>query len=141
LVAALHSESGALSDRVVVVTGGTSGIGREFAIRLAAEGAKLIARARNEMALRERQTRDPGIEAIRCDVTVRPDVLALEEAIQDSYGRVDVLVNNAGIMEQVDLLDGSVSEERIARFCCNVWRWVAGHPREGPVHLSIGDLK
>jgi short-subunit dehydrogenase involved in D-alanine esterification of teichoic acids len=50
-------------------------------VRLAAEGAKVIARARNEMALRERQTQNPGIEAIRCDVTVRPDVLALEEAI------------------------------------------------------------
>jgi uncharacterized oxidoreductase len=114
-VAALHSEIGAWSDRVVVVTGGTSGIGREFAVRLAAEGAKVIACARNEMALRELQTRNPGIEAIRCDVTVRPDVLALEEAIQDRYGRVDVLINNAGIMERVDLLDGSVSDERVAQ--------------------------
>ena len=43
------------------------------------------------------------------------DVLALEAAIQDRYGRVDVLINNAGIMEQVDLLDRSVSDERIAQ--------------------------
>jgi uncharacterized oxidoreductase len=98
-----------------VVTGGTSGIGREFALRLAAEGAKVLACARNDVALRELHTRCPQIEAIRCDVTVTSDVLALEAAIQERYGRVDVLINNAGIMEQVDLLDQSVSDERIAQ--------------------------
>ena len=67
------------------------------------------------MALRELHSRCPQIEAIRCDVTVNPDVLALQPAIQDRYGRVDVLINNAGIMEQVDLLDRSVSDERIAQ--------------------------
>jgi uncharacterized oxidoreductase len=103
-------------DRVVVVTGGTSGIGREFAVRLASAGAKVIACSRHEVALRELHMRYPQIEVIRCDVTVPLDVLALEAAIQDRYGRVDVLINNAGIMEQVDLLDRSVvSDERIAQ--------------------------
>ena len=111
----LRFDGRAWRDRVVVVTGGTSGIGREFAVRLQAEGAKVIACARHEVALRELQTRYPQIEAIRCDVTVSLDVLALEAAIQDRYGRIDVLINNAGIMEQVDLLDQSVSDERIAR--------------------------
>ena len=111
----LRSDGRAWRDRVVVVTGGTSGIGREFAVRLAAEGAKVIACARNAVALHELHTHCPQIEAIRCDVTVAPDVLALEAAIQDLYGRVDVLINNAGIMEQVDLLHRSVSDERIAQ--------------------------
>jgi uncharacterized oxidoreductase len=102
-------------DRVVVVTGGTSGIGREFAVRLAAEGARVIACARNEVALRELRTRCPAIEVFRCDVAVRADVLALEAFVRDRHGRADVLINNAGIMERVDLLDGSVSDERIAR--------------------------
>ena len=85
-------------------------------MRLAAEGAKVLACARNDVALRELHTRCPQIEAIRCDVTVTADVLTLEAAIQDRYGRVDVLINNAGIMEQVDLLDRSVvSDERIAQ--------------------------
>jgi uncharacterized oxidoreductase len=100
---------------VVVVTGATSGIGREFAMRLAAQGAKVIACARNEAALRELQARCPSVEAFRCDVTARLDVLALEAAIRERYGRVDVLINNAGIMEQVDLLDGSVGDERIVQ--------------------------
>ena len=114
-MAILRSYGRTWRDRVVVVTGGTSGIGREFALRLAAEGAKVIACARKEVTLRELHTRFPQIEAIRCDVTVTPDVLALEAAIQDRYGRVDVLINNAGIMERVDLLDRSVSDERIAQ--------------------------
>src|SRR6478736_286095 len=109
-MAFLRSDGGAWRDRVVVVTGGTSGIGREFAVRLVAEGAKVIACARNEVALRELHTQCPQIEAIRCDITLHPDVLALEAAIQDRYGR-DVLINNAGVMEQVNLLDQSVSDE------------------------------
>ncbi len=114
-MAILHSDGRTWRDRVVVVTGGTSGIGREFALRLAAEGANVIVCARNEVALCEIHTQCPQIEAIRCDVTVPSDVLALEAAIQDRYGRVDVLINNAGIMEQVDVLDRSVSDERIAQ--------------------------
>ncbi len=100
-MAILRFDGRAWRDRVVVVTGGTSGIGREFAVRLAGEGATVIACARREVALRELHTHYPQIEAIRCDVTVPLDVLALEAAIQDRYGRVDFLINNAGIMEQV----------------------------------------
>jgi uncharacterized oxidoreductase len=114
-MATAQSEGSVWSDRVVVVTGGTSGIGREFATRLSAEGAKVIVCARNATALGELQTRCPGIEVHRCDVSARPDVLALEAAIRNRRGRIDVLINNAGIMEQVDLLDGSVSDERIAQ--------------------------
>ena len=83
--------------------------------RLAAEGAKVITCARDEMALLELQTRHPAIETFRCDVTARMDVLALQEAIQGRHGKIDVLINNAGIMEQLDLLDGSVGDERIAQ--------------------------
>ena len=112
---ASHSKGGQWRDRIVVVTGGTSGIGRAFVARFAAEGAKVITCARDERALRELQTRHPAIETFRCDVTARMDVLALQEAIQGRHGRIDVLINNAGIMEQLDLLDGSVDDERIAQ--------------------------
>ena len=114
-MATLNSNRGTWLGRVVVVTGGTSGIGRAFVVRLAAEGASVIACARNEMALRELETRYPTIEVFRCDVTARMDVLALQEAIRDRHGRIDVLINNAAIMEQLDLLDGSVGDERIAQ--------------------------
>ena len=109
-----RSGRGPWRDRIIVVTGGTSGIGRHFAIHFAAEGAKVIACGRNDMALRELQRERPTIEAIQCDITARSNVLALVETIRDRYGMLDVLVNNAGIMERVDLLEESVSDERIA---------------------------
>ncbi len=105
---------GTWADRVVVVTGGTSGIGREFVAHLASAGAKVIACARNEAALHELQTQYPTIEALRCDVTSQEHLLAFEQAIRNRYGKLDVLINNAGIMEKVDLLQATVSDEDIA---------------------------
>ncbi len=66
------------------------------------------------MALGQLQAEHPKIDMFQCDITARPDVLALVETIRDRYGKVDVLVNNAGIMERVNLLEESVSDERIA---------------------------
>ena len=109
-----RSGGGPWRNRTILVTGGTSGIGWQFAIHFAAEGAKVIACGLNDMALRKLQAEHPRIEAIQCDITARPNVLALVETIRDRYGMLDVLLNNAGIMERVDLLDESVSDERIA---------------------------
>jgi short-subunit dehydrogenase involved in D-alanine esterification of teichoic acids len=69
---------------------------------------------KSDAALKELLDNNPAIETFHCDIAVRPDVLALAMAIQDRYGRLDVLINNAGIMEQVELLDESVSDDRIA---------------------------
>jgi uncharacterized oxidoreductase len=112
-MAATHSDGRAWIDRVVAVTGGNSGIGRAFVERIAGYGAKVVACGRNEVTLQELQSKDPTIESVRCDITVPQDVFALATAIQDRFGRLDVLINNAGIMEQVDLLDESVSDDRI----------------------------
>jgi hypothetical protein len=73
----------------------------------------VIACGRNETPLRDLQNENPTIEAIGCDITVPQDVLTLAAAIQDRHGRLDVLINNAGIMEHVDLLDEEVSDARI----------------------------
>ena len=105
-----HSTGGPWRDRIIVVTGGTSGIGREFAVHFATDGARVITCGRSDVALRQLQTEHPTIEVIRCDIAVQPNVLALVETIRDRCGVVDVLVNNAGIMERVDLLEESVSE-------------------------------
>ena len=107
-------EIGSFDDRVVVVTGGTSGIGREFVAYLASAGAHVIACGRNEAALHELQSQHPAVQAVRCDVTSQGDLAALEATIRDRYSKLDVLINNAGIMERVDLLQTTVSDERIA---------------------------
>ena len=111
---ATYSERRDWHDRVVAVTGGNSGIGRAFVERLATDGANVIACGRNEATLRDLQNDHPTIQTFRCDITVRQDVLALAAAIQDRHGALDVLINNAGIMEHVDLLDDTVSDDRIA---------------------------
>jgi uncharacterized oxidoreductase len=99
--------------RVVVVTGGSSGIGQAFAERLSRQGAHVIACGRNPEALQSLRDGHPQIETIRCDISVRDDALALAAAVRERHGRLDVLINNAGVMERLDLLDDAVSDDAI----------------------------
>ena len=90
-----------LTGRAAVVTGGSRGLGLEMAEGLAEAGAALMLCARREQWLA------PAVEAMRargfrvegrvCDVTSPPDVSAVVEAAVAAFGKVDVLVNNAGV--------------------------------------------
>jgi 3-hydroxy acid dehydrogenase/malonic semialdehyde reductase len=82
-----------ISGRAIVVTGASSGLGWATALHLAKRGARVVAAARNEERLAALAALHPGIETVRCDVTVDADRAALIEAAGD----VDVLVNNAGL--------------------------------------------
>lgn len=90
-----------LQDKVAIVTGSASGIGREIALRYAREGARLFIVDRNgEGATRSRdEIRSAGgtAECIQADVTSAADVAAMAKALQAAYGRADVLVNSAGV--------------------------------------------
>lgn len=86
---------------VVVITGASAGIGRATAIRFAGEGASVVlaARSRARLAqLAERIEGRFGVETlvVRCDVREATEVEALAEAAIARFGRIDVLVNNAG---------------------------------------------
>ena len=89
-------------DKVVVVTGASSGIGEAIARDLAAHGARVMLGARRTDrldALVARIGAEGGTaRSRRVDVTDRADVRALVEAARAEWGRVDVIVNNAGIM-------------------------------------------
>lgn len=100
--------------RVTLVTGGNSGIGRAFVEKLAMANAKVIACGRNQDTLQQLQREHPGVEAVRCNIAEREDVLALAQYIETRHSRLDALINNAAIMEQVDLLGDSISDDRIA---------------------------
>ncbi|RTR07243.1 SDR family oxidoreductase [Halomonas nitroreducens] len=91
-----------IQDKVIIITGASSGLGEATAHRLAKAGAKLVLGARREdrlQALRDAIV-DQGGEAIYrvADVTDRDQVEALAQAAKEAYGRIDVLVNNAGLM-------------------------------------------
>ena len=89
-------------DKVVVITGASSGIGEATAIHLAAQGAKVVLGARGEdrlSALAERIGSLGGhVACARTDVTKRADLTNLVALAQERFGRLDVLVSNAGAM-------------------------------------------
>ncbi|MCB1186428.1 SDR family oxidoreductase [bacterium] len=103
-----------VAGKVVVITGASSGIGEAAAVELAAHGAKLMLGARRTDRLEavcERVRSGQG-EAIwrECDVTQRDQVDALVNTAVNEYGRVDVIINNAGLMPVSPLRNMHVDE-------------------------------
>ncbi len=87
-----------LSDKVVLVTGGGSGIGRAIAEGFAAEGCSVVIAGRTKSSLEEVVTESTGsMIAKTCDVGDRNDVASLFQSIAEDVGTVDILVNSAGI--------------------------------------------
>jgi NADP-dependent 3-hydroxy acid dehydrogenase YdfG len=95
-------ETSNIADKVVVITGASSGIGESIAKLLAQYGAKVVigARRKNRIDASVQEISAAGGKAVgfAVDVTKRPEVEALIKGAVDSFGRVDVLVNNAGVM-------------------------------------------
>jgi hypothetical protein len=84
-----------VKDRVVVVTGATSGIGKAAALRFARAGARVVATGRDQGRL---AAIAPDVDcALTLDVTDAESVAIFAAAVLDRYGGVDVLVNNAGV--------------------------------------------
>ena len=85
-----------LADRVAVITGAGSGIGLATAVRLAAEGARIVAVDVDETAGKSAADEVGGL-FVRADVSVEEDVRRMYAAASDAYGSVDIAFNNAGI--------------------------------------------
>ena len=100
-----------LNGQVAVITGAGRGIGRAIALAYAREGARLALAARSESELQEAvaAVSELGAEAIAVptDVTSQEDAERLAGKVVDRFGRIDVLVNNAGISGPVGPLQGN----------------------------------
>lgn len=107
-------------DKVVVITGASSGMGRALALRVAREGARVALVARRAADLRqvaeEIGGRDDATLVLPCDVAERAEVMRAAEQVHHHYGRVDVLVNNAGYGRHRRFLDWDLDDiERMMR--------------------------
>ncbi len=97
-------ETRRFDNKVVLITGGGAGFGRETAIAFAREGARIVVTGRTRSTLDEtlKQVKDAGAEgiAVTGDVSVAADVQRMVDTTVATFGRLDCLVNNAGVLGQ-----------------------------------------
>jgi len=86
-----------LQDRIALVTGGSRGIGLAIAQALAREGASVVLAARDRRTLQEAVRQTPRSTAVAADVTYPAQVKRLFAAVRQRFGRLDLLVNSAGV--------------------------------------------
>lgn len=93
-----------ITGSTVLITGGTSGIGLEFARQFLALGNTVVVTGRDQARLDAAATALPGIQTIRSDVTDTHAIAQLVDQVSNRFPRLDMLVNNAGIMKGLDVL-------------------------------------
>jgi NAD(P)-dependent dehydrogenase (short-subunit alcohol dehydrogenase family) len=120
--------------RVVVITGGSRGLGLVLARQLAEEGARLclLARDEAELARAREDVESLGAEVmtLRCDVRRRADVRAAVDQVLDRWSAIDVLINNAGVI-QVGPLEHMTAEDFENAMATHFW---------GPLHLMFESI-
>ena len=127
--------------KVVLVTGGTSGIGKATAIAFAHEGGKVVLSGRREkegLAVVEEIKSTGGTAVfVQADVAKEADVKRLVEAAVAKFGRLDVAFNNAGIETAGAIAEVTEAEYRRV-FDINVWGVLASMKYEAPAMLKTG---
>src|ERR1700721_3036886 len=108
-----------LTDKVVIVTGGSRGIGRATAIAAAARGFRVVVgyatnKAAADEVISAIEAKNGKAIAVKCDVAEESDILSLFEAA-DRFGTLGALVNNGGIVGKSGVGGDEMSAERIQR--------------------------
>lgn len=103
-----------IASKVVVITGASSGLGEATARHLGAAGASLVLAARRgdrlESLAAEIRAKGGKVEVVVADVSRRADVEALVQKAVASFGRIDVMINNAGLMAIAPMSEAKVEE-------------------------------
>ena len=103
-----------VKDKVIAITGASSGIGEAMARRLSSEGAKVVLGARRQERLqviaKDLQAQGGEVEVVGLDVTQRDQFQAFTKRAVERFGRLDVLINNAGVMPLSPLSADRVEE-------------------------------
>lgn len=118
-----------LSGNTILITGGASGIGLAFAEKFLNAGNKVIVVGRREEKLSEAKERFPELHTRVCDVSKEDERIQLFEWVIKHFPDVNMLVNNAGIQQRVNLLHAT-----------NDWTYYQNEIAinvEGPIHLSM----
>lgn len=119
-----------LEDQVAIVTGATKGIGLACAQEFALEGAKVVLSGRTlelgEAAAQEIRSAGGKAIFVPCDVSQKAEVDALVQATVREFGRIDIVVNNAGVNHSAKFFD--ITEEE--------WDWVMAVDLKGTFLLS-----
>lgn len=104
-----------LSGNTVLITGGTSGIGYEFAAQLLKRSNTVIVTGRDQSRLEQARVSLPGVHTFQSDVSDSKAIPLLFESVISKFPSLNVLINNAGIMRKINLLDRGNDLEDIGR--------------------------
>ncbi|WP_461451735.1 SDR family oxidoreductase [Mucilaginibacter sp.] len=104
-----------LRDNTILITGGTSGLGYEFASRLIDMGNTVIITGRNQAKLDQTKKKLPLVHTFQSDVSDPLAIKALYESIIAEFPRLNILINNAGEMRKLNLQDTSIDLNDIVR--------------------------
>ena len=109
----------------VLITGGTSGIGLALAKRYLNDGNTVIIAGRNEAKLQQTALDNPGLLTILADVSLEEDRVRLYETVVQKYPEVNIVINNAGIQQRLNLME----------LDWNVWKKEIDTNFDAPIHL------
>ncbi|TLV03935.1 SDR family oxidoreductase [Dyadobacter luticola] len=100
-----------LSNNTILITGGTSGFGYEFASRLIALGNTVIITGRSVQKLQETKQKLPAVHIIQSDVSKPDDIIKLHEQVITQFPNLNILINNAGEMRKLILHENHTPDD------------------------------